>query len=69
MKIIINSQFIELQQVLKLADIVSSGSEAKQLIQDGYVSVNGVTETRRSKKLAKGDKIKIKDADEVLEIG
>ena len=47
--------FIRLGQVLKAAGFVESGAEAKEVIQDGLVSVNGETETRRRRKLHKGD--------------
>lgn len=47
--------FIRLGQVLKAAGLVESGAEAKEVIQDGQVCVNGETETRRGKKLYKGD--------------
>jgi ribosome-associated protein len=46
---------IRLGQLLKLAGIVDSGGEAKALIADGGVTVNGETETRRGRQLHKGD--------------
>ena len=46
---------IRLDQFLKLVGLVLSGGEAKHLIQGGQVQLNGVIETRRSKKLAPGD--------------
>ena len=48
-------EFIKLGQALKKADLVSSGVEAKIVIQDGQVTVNGVTELQRGKKLHDGD--------------
>lgn len=50
-----NDEFIKLGQALKKADIVSSGIEAKEVITEGKVKVNGETELRRGKKLYKGD--------------
>ena len=47
--------FIRLGQVLKASGMVESGAEAKEVIQSGQVSVNGETETRRGRKLHKGD--------------
>ncbi len=47
--------FIRLGQVLKAAGFVESGADAKEVIQSGQVSVNGETETRRGRKLHKGD--------------
>lgn len=51
----IRDEFIKLGQAMKLAGIVGSGVEAKILIEEGQVSVNGETETRRGRKLYKGD--------------
>ena len=48
-------EFIRLGQVLKAAGFVESGAEAKEVIQDGLVTVNGETETRRGRKLHPGD--------------
>ena len=47
--------FIKLGQALKAANLVETGSEAKEVIQNGEVFVNGETETRRGKKLVPGD--------------
>ena len=51
----IKDEFIKLGQALKLAGLVDSGLEAKEVIQDGRVSVNGETDTRRGRKLYPGD--------------
>lgn len=48
-------EFIKLGQALKKANLVSSGVEAKFVIQDGLVELNGVTEVQRGKKLYDGD--------------
>ena len=55
----IRDEFIKLGQALKLAGIASSGIEAKILIEDGVVLVNGETETRRGKKLRDGDTVSV----------
>ena len=47
--------FIRLGQVLKASGIADSGAEAKQIIQSKEVFVNGEIETRRGRKLYKGD--------------
>ena len=47
--------FIKLGQALKAANLVETGSEAKEVIQNGEVFLNGETETRRGKKLVPGD--------------
>lgn len=48
-------EFIKLGQALKAAGLVESGVEAKDIILDGLVSVNGEVDTRRGKKLYDGD--------------
>ncbi|MBQ7954858.1 MAG: RNA-binding S4 domain-containing protein [Lachnospiraceae bacterium] len=51
----IKDDFIKLGQALKLAGLVESGVDAKIVIQDGLVKVNGEIDTRRGKKLVNGD--------------
>lgn len=51
----IKDEYIKLGQAMKLAGLVSSGIEAKVVIQDGQVLVNGEVDTRRGKKLIPGD--------------
>ena len=51
----INTEFIKLDSFLKWVGAVSLGSEAKIFIQDGMVKVNNQVETRRGKKIVKGD--------------
>ena len=53
--IIIRDEFIKLGQALKLAGVVESGVDAKFVIQDGLVKVNGEVNTQRGKKLYAGD--------------
>ncbi|MBX9671531.1 MAG: RNA-binding S4 domain-containing protein [Candidatus Obscuribacterales bacterium] len=50
---------IRLDQFLKLKNITQSGGEAKHVIQNGEVKVNGETETRRGRKLHPGDLIEV----------
>ena len=56
-KVIIRDDFIKLGQAMKLAGMVGSGGDAKMLIQDGQVEVNGEVEYQRGKKLHEGDVI------------
>lgn len=49
-------EFIRLGQVLKATGLVETGAEAKDEILQGKVTVNGETETRRGRKLYKGDR-------------
>jgi ribosome-associated protein len=58
---------ITLGQALKSASIAGTGGEAKVLIQTGEVHVNGEVETRRGRKLEKGDVVEV--GDERLEVG
>lgn len=55
MELKLRHEFIKLGQAMKAAGIVSSGIDAKMLIQDGQVTVNGEVETRRGRKLYDGD--------------
>ena len=55
MELEIRDEYIKLGQALKLAGLVSSGVDAKFVIQDGQVKVNGEIDTRRGKKLYSGD--------------
>ena len=51
----VSGKYIELYKLLKLANLVASGGEAKMVIEDLMVTVNGVTETRKRNKLKNGD--------------
>ena len=55
-QVAIQTEFIKLQDAMKFANIVYSGGEAKALIQEGEVTVNGEVCTMRGKKLRPGDK-------------
>ena len=56
-KITINTEFIKLDALLKFAALVGTGGEAKALIQEGLVSVNGEMCVMRGKKLYPGDRV------------
>ena len=60
----LRDEFIKLGQALKAAGLVESGAEAKEVITDGLVQVNGETDTRRGRKLYAGDIITF-DVEEV----
>ncbi len=51
----IDSQPIELYKLFKLANLVNGGGEAKHIISEGYVAVNGEIETRKRRKMYDGD--------------
>jgi len=50
-------EYVELFKLLKLQGLANSGAEAKQLIDEGVVKVNGQIETQRRKKLRSGDTV------------
>ena len=56
---------IKLEQFLKLAQVVATGGQAKMLIKNGAVRVNGVVETRRGRKLRPGDSVVV-DGEELI---
>lgn len=53
----LRDEYIKLGQALKAAGIVESGVEAKEVITEGLVTVNGETDTRRGRKLYAGDMV------------
>ncbi len=55
----IRDQSIRLGQFLKLANLVESGADAKPVVQDGLVRVNGEVETRRGRQLHPGDVVEL----------
>jgi len=57
----IGEREINLTQVLKLASWVMNGGEAKALIADGLVRVNGEVELRKRRKMAVGDRVELED--------
>lgn len=62
----IETEYIKLDSLLKLAALVGTGGEAKGLIADGLVKVNGAVCTQRGKKLYPGDEAEL--AGEVLRV-
>lgn len=53
------SEYIELIKLLKVTNICGSGGEAKHLVDDGEVKLNGVVESRKRAKLRIGDKVEV----------
>ena len=58
---VIRTEFIRLDSLLKLSSLVATGGEAKVLIQNGEVSVNGEICTMRGKKIRGGDTVSLND--------
>lgn len=59
----IKSEFIKLDALLKFAALVGTGGEAKMVIADGMVTVNGEVCTMRGKKIRPGDVVSFADAE------
>lgn len=55
----INTDYIKLDQLLKLSNLVSTGGEAKLRVMSEEVRVNGEVETRRGRKLRSGDRVEL----------
>ena len=62
LSISIDHEPIELFKVLKIANLTGSGGEAKAVIAEGRVTLNGVIETQRRKKVMSGDQVAYKGA-------
>ena len=66
-KVKLSTEFIKLDQFLKWLAVVDSGSEAKQVILDGIVKVNGDVEKRRGRKIYPEYKVEVFDKIYVVE--
>ena len=64
----ISTPFIKLDQLIKFAGISFDGAEAKEMVLQGMVTVNGEEELRRGRKLYEGDEVKVDLGDEVFEL-
>ena len=60
-EVILKTEFIKLNQLLKLANMVAMGSEAKFVIEEGKVLVNEEIEVRRGRKIYPGDQVSYND--------
>lgn len=60
------SEYIELIKLLKVTNICGSGGEAKHLVNEGEVKLNGETESRKRAKIRTGDKVEV--FNEIIEI-
>jgi len=68
-EILISKEPVELYKIMKFEGLVTSGGEAKALISDGQVKVNGVAETRKRKKMVSGDIIEFMDEKYEIKLG
>ena len=65
-KVYIHTEFIKLQQVLKLAGFIDQGSDVKFFLSQGNVLVNGIVATERGKKIRHGDIVELKGVGAVV---
>ncbi|MCG8485030.1 MAG: RNA-binding S4 domain-containing protein [Clostridia bacterium] len=65
----IRDEYIKLFQLLKYADMVSSGGEAKIVIIDGLVKVNGSIEKQKGKKIYQNDIVEFEDDKVIVKYG
>ena len=65
----IKTEYIKLDQLLKFVGIAESGADAKDMILDGIVSVNGEICAMRGKKIRSGDYVTVEFEDETVRIG
>ena len=67
-KIAIKTESIKLDQLLKFSGVADIGSEAKQMVLDGIVNVNGEVCTMRGKKIRPGDLVEITGEDIIIRL-
>jgi len=67
-KVALNKEPVELFKLIKLEGLAQSGGEAKKMIEDETVYVNGEVETRKRKKIVAGDIIKVGDDQFITEL-
>lgn len=58
----ITTPYIKLEQILKFSGLTETGGQAKEIIQEGIVKVNGEITTERGKKIRPGDEVVLEDA-------
>ena len=63
----INTEYIKLDSAIKYAGISENGAEAKEMVKEGLVKVNGELELRRGRKLYRGDKFTIFEKEYTIE--
>mgnify|MGYP001042649356 FL=1 len=61
----LRTEYNTLGQILKAADVVGSGGQARELIAEGEITVNGEKENRRGRKLRPGDLIELPDGQKI----
>ncbi len=67
-KVLINREPVELYKLLKFEGLVGTGGEAKMVIDEGYVAVNGEIEMRKRRKMMAGDAFEFNGETYLLEL-
>jgi len=62
----VTTEYIKLDQFLKLCGVAQTGGQAKFMISEGMITVNGEITTQRGKKIRKNDIVEIKDYDKFI---
>ena len=65
----LDRDFVELNQLLKLAGLCDSGGAGKQLVASGAVRVDGVVETRKTAKIRDGQRVRVGDVEVRVQAG
>ena len=68
MDFLLEREFVELNQLLKLVGLCDSGGAGKAMVASGLVSVGGETELRKTRKLRAGDMVRVGEV-EILVVG
>lgn len=66
MDIQISTEFIKLQQLLKLATVISQGADVKYYLEEELIKVNGELATQRGKKIYKGDVVEVEGFEQII---
>lgn len=67
-EVVITREPVELYKILKFEGLVSSGAEAKTVIEEGQVQVNGEVETRKRRKMRAGDTLSFGEEGVILRL-
>lgn len=62
------NEYIRLDGFMKCQGLASTGGQAKVMINDGMVEVNGIVETRRGRKLRRGDRIHVQGVEPPMQV-
>lgn len=63
----LNGDFIELYKLMKITQLANSGGEAKMMVEEGMVKLNGITESRKRAKVKPGDVVESQGYEVIVE--